>query len=601
MTRDAAPPGGSGHADARDGADGRGHAGGRGGAARLAVALFVLNGALTFENLWPTPAVVPALAFSVEAALLVLSLAALHAAGRAPGARTLSLLALLATVLALGHYVDVTVPALFGRPINLFWDGRHVPRVLALAASEMPAWQLVAITGAVALALWLPYRLLRGALRWASAAFEDPHLRRLGAVVALAVVGLYALTVLRNDDVLAGYLPEPVATTYAHQARFLHAALSPARADAILPPSPPFSAGVEGLRGADVLLVFLESYGVTALDTPAQAAALATPRAALAAALADSGRRAVSARVRSPTFGGASWLAHASLLAGIDTEDPAHYHLLLTTSRPTLVGHFRAQGYTAVALMPGLRAAWPEGAFYGYDRIYDSDALDYAGPAFGFWRIPDQYALARLDALELRTQPRHPRLVVFPTIVSHIPFRPVPPYARDWQALAVAPRFAPAALERSLQQGPDWTDLAPAYVDSLAYSFEWLAGYLRERAPRSLVTIVIGDHQPAATVSGRHASWDVPIHVLTDNEALLERLQRAGFDAGLEPKRPALGPMHALTPLLVEAFGACDSAACAEPRVDVSGRRALGQPLQPAADLAGAAPAIAPQLQRFAR
>ena len=31
------------------------------------------------------------------------------------------------------------MPALFGRPINLYWDGRHIPGLLALAWKQIAA------------------------------------------------------------------------------------------------------------------------------------------------------------------------------------------------------------------------------------------------------------------------------------------------------------------------------------------------------------------------------------------------------------------------------------------------------------------------------
>ena len=97
----------------------------------------------------------------------------------------------------------------------------------------------------------------------------------------------------------------------------------------------------------------------------------------------------------SPTFGGGSWLAHASFMSGVEVRDTGDYTLLLTQRRETWPKLFEAAGYRAVAVMPGLRSAWPEGAFYGFDTIYDALALDYRGPDFGWWRIPDQFSLAR--------------------------------------------------------------------------------------------------------------------------------------------------------------------------------------------------------------
>lgn len=103
-----------------------------------------------------------------------------------------------------------------------------------------------------------------------------------------------------------------------------------------------------------------------------------------------------------------------------------------------------------------------------------------------------------------------------------------------------------------------WSNPLPAYIASMRYQFDWLGDYLARHAPANLVTIVIGDHQPIGTVSGPDQPWDVPVHVIADNPALLERLEAAGFVAGLQPPATPLGPTHALTPILVDAFDRTD-------------------------------------------
>ena len=66
----------------------------------------------------------------------------------------------------------------------------------------------------------------------------------------------------------------------------------------------------------------------------------------------------------------------------------------------------------------------------------------------------------------------------------------------------------------------------------------------------------VGDHQPAASVSGEGASWDVPVHLVTRDPALLARFVALGFSPGLTPRRPVLGGMHDLTSILLQAFEA---------------------------------------------
>ena len=94
------------------------------------------------------------------------------------------------------------------------------------------------------------------------------------------------------------------------------------------------------------------------------------------------------------------------------------------------------------------------------------------------------------------------------------------------------------------------------YLASMRYQYAWMSDYLRHWAPRPMVVIIVGDHQPPALVSGRGASWDVPVHVISDDPAWLQRLLGSRFVPGLTPPREALGPMPALTSVLLKAFDA---------------------------------------------
>jgi hypothetical protein len=312
---------------------------------------------------------------------------------------------------------------------------------------------------------------------------------------------------------------------------------------------------LEAVKGADVFLVFIEAYGAVAFDRPDFAGPLAASRSALLAAILDTGRQVVSAFVESPTFGGSSWLAHISLMSGIEVRDQDTNARLMSQHRPTLVTVFRDHGYRTSALMPGLMQRWPEGAFYGFAEIYNATRLDYRGPQFGWFDIPDQFSLHRFDALETPEASGTPRFVFFPTISTHFPFSPTPPYQADWSRLSTAKPFDKAELSRAYVQTPDWDNFGPGYVRALSYDFASLGGYLRQQTGHDLVMILVGDHQPAAAVSGEGAPWDVPVHIVSSRPGLIDRLLARGFKAGLTPSRPRLTSMAGLLPILLEAFG----------------------------------------------
>jgi hypothetical protein len=129
----------------------------------------------------------------------------------------------------------------------------------------------------------------------------------------------------------------------------------------------------------------------------------------------------------------------------------------------------------------------------------------------------------------------------------------VPPYQPAWSRVLTSDAFDRVEVERAMDDRPDLSNLGPSYVRAMAYEFRSLAGYVREQTD-DLILIVIGDHQPPGAVSGRNAPWHVPVHVIGRGEHVLRRLREEGFQPGLEPRRPVIGGMYQLTPLLLDAF-----------------------------------------------
>jgi hypothetical protein len=517
----------------------------------LAAAVLLLDISLTFESAWPTPGIRWAGALSIELAVFVLALAAAARGNLTPSRRALRWFAGVWVVLVLGHYADVTATALYGRDINLYWDLRFVPDVAALLARPERLWIVGLAAAAAVIGLVLIYQAGYWALGRVGNAMTRRTERRALAAAAAIVVLMFAAG-RAGTGVASTLFPAPVTQTYARQARLMVRTLTKATS---IPPSPAMNSDLSLARGADVFLIFVEAYGAISFERPDFAARLAADRAALDAAIHDTHREVVSAYVQSPTFGGSSWLAHITLLSGVGVGDHDTNAVLMTEKRDTLVTDFKQHGYRAVAIMPGTWKDWPEGAFYGYDEIYGGERLDYHGPEFGWWDMTDEYVLAKMNALEVDRTPRPPLFVFFPTISTHIPFTPVPPYQPDWSRMLTPNPYDEGELKRAYLQEPDWMNLGPSYANSLSYAYRTFAGYLRLPAPRDYVMILIGDHQPAAAVSGQGASWDVPVHVITSRKPVLDRLVAHGFRRGLTPARPALGPMQALTPMLLDVLG----------------------------------------------
>jgi len=532
-------------------------------AALLLAALLLLNAALTFHNVWPTPAIELRGEWSVEIAVLVLGLA-LWLRQRDGLTRCAEVsLALLLGVFVLARYAEVTAPALYGRAINLYWDAQHVGGVVAMLARVAEWWQLLAGLAVVLIAFAFLGAMLRACLRRVAAVLATGPALERGALLGAAVSVIALFTADRVGGIATLPFSIPVTQTWARQFALIGSSwLQVRRGD----PSGTELGGAAETRGlpvlmqavaarTDVSLVFIESYGEIAFSRPEIAQGLVESRAQLAESIARSGRGVVSAYVRSPTFGSGSWLAHSSLLSGVEIRDGDDYARLMMRARPTLGDVFRAQGYRILALMPGLRQAWPEGKFYSFDEIYGATRLDYRGPEFGWWRIPDQFAIAQYEQLERAAAPQgQPRFLFFPTISSHMPFRPTPPYQSDWARLT-GPRPYGDEAARAIARPPEWTRLGPSYAESIAYAQRSMAGWLEQRAGHPVVLWMLGDHQPPAAVSGEGASWNVPVHVISDRPDVLDALLARGFVRGLTPAREVLGPMHELAPLMIESLG----------------------------------------------
>ena len=518
------------------------------------VAVAILQISLTFVNVWPTLDVQATSDLTVELPLAVLLMVWFLRRHQDSVKGLIRVLSTGWVFLIVGRYVDVTTRSLYGREVNIYWDMRHIPKVGAMFSTVATPWQVVVVVAGLVLCPIALYFLTRWCYQQLSLALQNRYLclgLTTSAVCLCLLFGMDRVGYRQSDRVR---FADPVSVAYAGEMDELFYEMSGAGLEA-LGPGPSMDSDFRRVDGADVFMIFMESYGVVSWKRPEFVEALADSREGLTEAITETGRSVLSAAVESTTFGGESWLAHASLLSGTEIRDDRANARLLAQDRNTLVKEFGRNGYRTIALMPGHLMAWPEGEFYGFDEVYDHAKLDYRGPPFGWWSVTDQYALASLDALEIEPLQRSPRFVFFPTISTHAPFTPVPPYQSDWARVLTESPYDQDALDVAWSDWPDWMNLGPSYVKALRYAYETVSGYLRLRGDRDFVVLLIGDHQPPSLVSGEGASWDVPVHVIASRASLLEQFRRAGFADGLAPSFPAIVRMDELLLTLLSAFG----------------------------------------------
>ena len=520
---------------------------------KVALALLLLNFLTSFTNIWPTPFVQPDTRIGPEFvalwAILVLLVALFGRVGRG----AIAVLTGWFLLVAIGRYVDVTLPAWLGRKLNLYWDAAELPKFLEVASQEYAWWEIFGIIAAFIAGFWLLTRLIRGCIE-VLAMHAAPYTLRspMALTVTIACLGLVVGNLTKV--VVSPYVSGPVFPVYTRQAHILAAAWFPDSFRSELPESPPLDSDLKVLRGAEVKVVFLESYGSTTYERDDLFEVIHPARQRLEQAANAQGRQVLSAFVKAAAFGGASDLSHLSFLSGIDLTDPIRHDLLLTTDRPTMLDTFEQAGYRTIGLYPAMSWDWPEKSFYDFDRYHDAPSLDYRGPKFGLWWLPDQFSMARVDEMYPPDPDGKPRFLFYPTITTHIPFRPTPPYQPDWSLVTSDKPYSDEATAKAMADTIDWYDLLPGYINTIEYTFRWLAGYQTLPQPRESVLILLGDHQPAGGITGPNASWDVPVHVITSNETIADRLRIHGFEVGVDPRRESLGHISELGQILLSVF-----------------------------------------------
>jgi hypothetical protein len=290
------------------------------------------------------------------------------------------------------------------------------------------------------------------------------------------------------------------------------------------------------LRGKDVIFTLVESYGRDAVEDPRYAPQVGAVLDDATRRLTADGFASRSAFLRSPTAGGGSWLAHATLNSGLWIDNQQRYRSLVSSDRLTLSGAFRRANWRTVGVMPGVTQAWPEGRFYGYDQVYDGKNAGYQGPPFALATMPDQYTLSAFQRMEYGRSDRGPLMAEIPLTSSHAPWAPLPRMI-DWNDVGDGSVYGPiaAAADSADSVWGDSDRTRDAYRTSIVYSLTALTEWVERYGDDDLVLVFLGDHQPAPLLTGNGAARDVPITIVTRDRAVLDRISGWHWGEGLKP------------------------------------------------------------------
>src|SRR5712691_863157 len=418
-----------------------------------------------------------------------------------------------------------------GRAFNPVLDWGDIAPAIGVVRDAIGA----TLTTIALVALWLGLILVIGAITASAIHITTVAARhRRAAVRALAALtAVWALCAGLSLQLVPG---SPVASTSAAglaiaQVRDTQAALRDQRRfeqalhGSDREASVPASDLLTGLRGKDVIIAFVESYGQVAVQgtnfSPGVDAVLRRGTASLARV----GWSTRSAWLTSPTFGGISWLAHSTLQSGLWVNTEQRYGELVGSRRFTLSDAFGKTRWRTVIDDPSNNYYWPPGTFfYHYDQLYDRRNVGYHGPAFSYASMPDQYTLAEFQRLELG--PGHkPVMAEIDLVSSHTPWAPLPVMV-PWNKVGNGSIFdpMPARGEIPLSIVGSASKERQAFGKSMQYSLQVLTSWVTELNDPNLVLILLGDEQPAGPISRPGANHEVPISIVARDPSVFRQI-----------------------------------------------------------------------------
>ena len=476
---------------------------------------------------------------------------------------------ILFSLLTLVKILNMAFYEQIGRPFNPVFGWVNIGPAIGVVRDTIGATR----TNIALAALWLGLILLVGAITAATIHITTAAARHRRATVRelAALTAVWALCAGLSLQLV----PEsPVASTSAAglvvaQVRNTQAALRDERSfeKALHRSDPeasvPASDLLTGLRGKDVIIAFVESYGQAAVQGTSFSPGVDAFLRRSTVSLARAGWSTRSAWLTSPGFGGVSQLAHSTLQSGLWVNTELRYADLVASHRFTLSDAFGKAGWRTVSDSPEDDPVWPPGtSFYHFDKLYNRFNVGYRGPAFSYASMPDQYTLAELQRQELG--PGHkPVMAELDLVSSHYPWAPLPTMV-PWNKVGNGSIFdtMPARSESPLTVWRNASTVRQFFGRSIQYSMHSLTSWVTELNDPNLVLILLGDEQPGGPISRPGASHKVVISIIARNPSVFRQIASWHWQDGLLPGRSApLEPMDAFRNQLLGTFSTASSQA----------------------------------------
>jgi phosphatidylglycerophosphate synthase len=468
-------------------------------------------------------------------------------------------LLILVKILNMAFYQEI------GRAFNPVFGWVDIPPAIGVVRDTIgPTRTNIALA-----ALWLGLILLVGAITAATIHITTVAARRRRDAVRglAALTAVWALCAGLSVQLVQG---SPVASTSAArlvvaQVRSTQAALRDQRRfEQVLQRSDPEASVpasdlLTGLRGKDVIIDFVESYGQAAVQGTSFSRGVDAVLRRSTASLARAGWSTRSAWINSPGFGGVSQLAHSTLQSGLWVNTELRYAELVASHRFTLSDAFNKAGWRTVNDSPEDDPVWPPGTrFYHFDKLYNRFNVGYHGPAFSYASMPDQYTYAELQRNEL-TPGHKPVMAEIDTVSSHTPWAPLPTMV-PWNKVGNGSIFdsMPARSESPLTVWRNASTVRQFFGRSIQYSMQALTSWVTELRDPNLVLILLGDEQPASPITGPGASHEVVASIVAHDPSVFRQIASWHWQDGLLPGHSA--PVESMDAFRNQFLGAFSTA-----------------------------------------
>lgn len=315
------------------------------------------------------------------------------------------------------------------------------------------------------------------------------------------------------------------------------------------------------LQDENVEIFIIESYGHTLFTRNDHYELIADVYDRLGSQLEEAGFRSYSHFMKSPAFGGRSWLADATILSGTWIGDQTAYDEMWESDTTTLVRRMKEAGYYSVLAAPGM--TYLEDGFvdfFPYDDVYLQGEFGYEGKHYSFGGgLTDQFMLNRVRQWREDGEVGNdtdPFFGVYVMVSSHVPFNVLPPLIDDWERIGdgeIYHDLARRVFDNDWLRGGEYPE---GYTASIEYSLSSVVDYLTTFVDDETLAIIIGDHQPRIPIAEQSSTFSVPVHMVSKNDSLVKRFEAFGFEEGFEPSQPTPHPtMDELATMFMEAAG----------------------------------------------